>query len=159
MPALVILSRWLHVVSACLVVGGVFFIRLVLPRGLAILEPDLQTAVLLKTRRAFKMVIHSAILILLITGTFNTFMALRTYNLNPPLLHSLLGLHILLALIAFALALYVLAGPRPPPSHRKLMALNLIVLLLAVAAASALKWAREKTVAGRFSNTPALDAR
>ena len=62
MPVLVILSRWLHVVSACVALGGVFFVCLVLPQGLTILEPDLQTAVLLKTRRIFKMVIHSAMM-------------------------------------------------------------------------------------------------
>jgi uncharacterized membrane protein len=131
----------------------------VLPRGLAILEPDLQTAVLLKTRRSFKMVIHCCILLLLVTGLFNSFIGLRTYNLNPPLLHSLLGVHILLALLAFGLCLYVLAGPRAPPSHRRLVALDLVVLLLAVAAASALKWGREKTIAAHFSNTSVSDSR
>jgi uncharacterized membrane protein len=159
MPVLVILSRWLHVVAACLVIGGVFFTRLVLPQGLSILEPDLQTAVLLRTRRAFKMVIHSSILLLLLTGTFNGYLALPTYNLNPPLLHSLLGLHVLLGLIAFALVLYVLAGKRPPPSHRMIVAVNLAVLLLAVAAASTLKWAREKTVLNHVRNTSASDSR
>jgi uncharacterized membrane protein len=159
MPVLVILSRWLHVVSACLAVGGFFFVRLVLPHGLAILEPDLRMSVLLKSRRVFKMVIHSCILLLLLTGTFNGYMALGAYNLNPPVLHSLLGLHVLLALAAFALALYVLAGPRPPPSHRRMAAVNLVVLLLAVAAASTLKWAREKTLAARSANISALDSR
>jgi uncharacterized membrane protein len=159
MPVLVILSRWLHVVSACLVVGGVFFDRLVLPQGLAILEPEARLAVVLKTRRIFKMVIHSAILVLLLSGTFNGYMSLATYNLNPPLLHSLLGLHVLLALAAFALAIYVLAGARPPPSHRKLVTVNLVVLLLAVAAASTLKWAREKTLAVHSAGTWAVEAR
>jgi uncharacterized membrane protein len=159
MPLLVILSRWLHVVSACLAIGGFFFVRLVLPRGVAILEPDLQTAVLLKTRRTFKMVIHSCILLLLVTGIFNSIVGLRTYNLNPPVLHTLLGIHVLLALLAFGLLLYVLAGLRPPPSHRKLVALNLVVLLLAVAAASTLKWAREKIITAHFTNTSVSDSR
>jgi uncharacterized membrane protein len=159
MLLLVILSRWLHIVSACLVIGGFFFLRLVLPGSLAILEPDLQTAVLLKTRRTFKMVIHSSILLLLATGLFNSFMGLRTYNLNPPLLHTLLGIHILLALLAFGLIFYMLAGARPPPSHRKVVALTLTVLLLAVADASALKWGREKTVTAHLANTSASDSR
>jgi hypothetical protein len=105
------------------------------------------------------MVIHSCILLLLVTGLFNSFIGLRTYNLNPPLLHSLLGVHILLALLAFGLCLYVLAGPRAPPSHRRLVALDLVVLLLAVAAASALKWGREKTISAHFSNTSVSDSR
>lgn len=159
MPVLVILSRWLHVVSACVALGGVFFVCLVLPQGLTILAPDLQTAVLLKTRRIFKRVIHSAILLLLLTGTFNGYMALGSYNLDPPLLHSLLGLHVLLALAAFALAIYALAGRRLPPSHRKLMTVNLVVLLLAVAAASTLKWAREKTLAAHAGGASAVETR
>jgi len=159
MPLLVILSRWLHIVSACLAIGGFFFFRLVLPRGLAILEPDLQTAVLLKTRRTFKMVIHSCILLLLVTGVFNSIIGLRTYNLNPPVLHTLLGIHVLLAMVAFGVALYVLVGPRPPPSHRKLVALNLVLLLLAVAAASTLKWASQKIITAHLTNTSVTDSR
>jgi uncharacterized membrane protein len=148
MVLLIILSRWLHIVAACLAIGGFFFIRVILPIGLAVLEPENRDAAALRTRRAFKMVVHSAILLLILTGVFNTMVAWSKYNLNPPMMHPLWGTHVLLALIAFSIALYVLAGPKPPTAHRKLMTVNLVVLLLTVATASTLKWARDTVVAG-----------
>jgi uncharacterized membrane protein len=147
MPVLIILSRWLHVATACVAVGGVFFVRVILPIGLSVLDPPQRSAAFLKTRRAFKMVIHSSILLLLLTGIFNTTVAWDKYNLNPTLLQSLWGTHLLLALVAFSIALYVLAGKEPRAKHSSWMTLNLIVLFLAVLAASSLKWAREKAVA------------
>jgi uncharacterized membrane protein len=147
MPILVILSRWIHVICACLMIGGIFFARFVMPSGLGILDDETRTKVHLKIRRTFKMVIHSAILLLLITGIYNSTLAWDKYTLDSALLHPLWGTHILLALIAFTFLLIVLAGPVPPRSHRKLMAVNFVVLLAAVAVASTLKWARERVVA------------
>lgn len=146
MAVLIILSRWLHIVTACLVVGGVFSLRFIFPAGQSMLEPDLREAIFLKTRRVFKMLIHSAILLLLITGAFNTYVAWNAYSLNPPLLHSLWGAHVLLAFIAFGVVLYVLAGRLPRPGHQFWMALCFLVLLAVIAVASTLKWAREKTL-------------
>jgi len=57
-----------NVICACLMIGGIFFARFVMPSGLGILDDETRTKVHLKIRRTFKMVIHSAILLLLITG-------------------------------------------------------------------------------------------
>jgi uncharacterized membrane protein len=144
---LIILSRWLHVATACVAVGGVFFARVILPVGLSVLDPSQKSAAFLKTRRVFKMVIHPCILLLILTGIFNSCIAWDKYRLNPPLLQALWGTHVLLALCAFSIALYVLAGKEPPAKHGNWMKLNLIVLFLTILAASSLKWAREKAVA------------
>jgi uncharacterized membrane protein len=147
MVILAVLSRWLHVISACLAIGGVFFIRFIVPRGLKLLDENQRLPVLLAMRRGFKMVVHTAILLLLVSGIYNTKLAWDKYNLDKAVLHALWGVHILLAGLAFTISLYVLAGAQPPKSHRKLMALNFAILLLVVAAASSLKWARERAVA------------
>jgi uncharacterized membrane protein len=155
----VVLSRWLHVVSACLAIGGVFFIRFLAPRGLKLLDESQRLPVLLAMRQGFKMLVHTVILLLLVSGIYNTTLAWDKYNLDKAVLHALWGVHILLAGLAFTISLYVLAGPQPPKSHRKLMAANFAILLLVVAAASSLKWARERVVADHaahslISNTP-----
>jgi uncharacterized membrane protein len=147
MAFVTIVSRWLHVISACLAIGGVAFIRFVLPRGLKLLDEAGQRQVLLAVRRTFKRVVHAAILLLLITGIYNTRLAWDKYDLNKALLHALWGTHVLLAACGFAISLYVLAGPQPPRSNRKLMALNFAILLLVVAAASTVKSARERAIA------------
>jgi uncharacterized membrane protein len=147
MPIDIIASRWLHVVSACLVIGGVFFIRFILPPALKLLDDALARSVLLAARRTFKMLVHSAILLLLLTGIYNSWLAWDKYNLDKAVLHALWGTHVLLAAFAITISLYVLAGREPPKSQRKLMAVNFAILLLVVAAASSLKWARERAVA------------
>jgi uncharacterized membrane protein len=142
----VILSRWIHVICACLIIGGVFFIRFLVPRGLSPLHDSVRWEILLRLRKYFKRVVHIAIALLIITGIYNTWLSWDKYQLDSAVLHSLWGTHILLAALAFSIALYVLAGPQPPRSHRKLMALNFAILLLAVAAASSLKWAKERAL-------------
>jgi hypothetical protein len=72
---------------------------------------------------------------------------MSAYNRNPALLQSLWGTHMTLALVAFCIALYVLAGAEPPKSHRTWMAVNFVVLLSLIAVASTLKWAREQAMA------------
>jgi uncharacterized membrane protein len=144
----IILSRWLHIVSACLLIGGVFFIRFIVPKGLGLVGDDGQRRqAMLKMRRIFKMLAHSVILLLLITGIYNTFLAWDNYKLDEAVLHSLWGTHILFAGLAFLIVLYVLAGREPPRSYRMFMAVNFVILLLAVAASSSLKWARERAMA------------
>lgn len=147
MPALVVISRWLHVISACLAIGGAFFIRFILPRGLRGLDETAANQALLACRRSFKMLIHTVILLLILTGIYNTCLAWDKYKLDEAVLHSMWGMHVLLAALAMGIFLYVLAGREPPKASRKLMALNFAILLLAVAAASTLKWARERAVA------------
>jgi uncharacterized membrane protein len=147
MTVLVVLSRWVHVISACLVIGGVFFMRFILPRGLRMLDESAGKQAMLACRRSFKMLTHTSILLLILTGIYNTYLAWDKYKLDEAVLHSLWGMHVLLAALAIGIALYVLAGTEPPRAARRLMALNFVILLLAVAAASTVKWARERAVA------------
>ncbi len=148
-PFLIIFFRWLHVVTASIAVGGVFFLRIVFPIGLAALDTEPARAMLLRTRRVFKMVVHSCILLLLISGTYNTFQNWPAYkSMGAGVGHSLLGIHLLLALLAFGISLWLLAGREPKQNHLRWMAINLAVLLLTIAAASVLKYARDHTARG-----------
>jgi uncharacterized membrane protein len=140
----IIFFRWLHVATACLAVGGVFFMLVVFPIGLRTLEAEAGRTMLLRTRRAFKMVIHPCILLFLVSGTYNAVMNWPAYTaIGPGLGHGLFGIHLLLALIVFGIALWLLAGKEPPVNHKKWMAVNLVLMLLAIAAASTLKYVRE----------------
>jgi uncharacterized membrane protein len=155
MPIDVIASRWIHVISACLVIGGFVFMRCVLPRGLKLLDEAQAKSVVVAVRRGFKMVVHPAMLLLILSGIYNTWLAWDKYELDKAVLHALWGTHILLAALAITVSFYVLAGKEPGKSHWKLMVVNILILLLAVAAASSLKWARERAVA---AHQPAVHA-
>jgi uncharacterized membrane protein len=143
-PFVIVLFRWIHITTACVAVGGVFFICVVFPIGLAALEADAARAMFLRTRWVFKMVVHTCILLLLVSGTFNAWTNWPKYTaMSAGLGHSLFGVHLLLALIVFTIALWVLAGKEPPKNHLAWMAVNLGLMLLTIAAASVLKYARE----------------
>lgn len=145
-PILVIFFRWLHIIAACLAIGGAFFFRVILPIGTRSLAPEQCEAVFLRCRRAFKMVVHPAILAFLVSGIFNAWGNWATYKLNPPLMHGLFGTHLLLAIIVICVSLWLLAGREPGRSSRQWMRINIALMLLTVLAASTLKWARDRTV-------------
>jgi uncharacterized membrane protein len=162
-PVLIILFRFLHVATACVAVGGVFFIRVVFPVGLKSLDSESSRTVLLRTRRVFKMVVHTCILLLLISGTYNAILNWSGYTqAGPGVGHGLFGLHLLLALIVFGLALWMLAGAEPPADHQKWMAVNVVLVFLTIAAASTLKYVREHakkpaaTVTSTEQSAPAI---
>ena len=144
---LVILSRWLHVVAGCLALGGVVVMRLILPAGLRLIsDPQLQRSVFLRVRRSFKMLIHLAILIFLITGTYNAIVNWDAYRRAVPASHAFFGLHVLLAVVVMGIALWVTAGAEPPKSFARMMMVNLVLLLCVVAAASCLKYVRDQAM-------------
>jgi uncharacterized membrane protein len=146
MEFLVILSRWLHVIAACLALGGLFFMRIILPLGLAQADPASRDAVFLRCRRVFKMMIHTCILLFLLTGTYNSYRAWDDYRLTKGVMHALWGTHVLFGGLAIILAIVLLQPKAPPPWHRTGAMTNLILLLLAVAAASSVKYVRENAI-------------
>jgi uncharacterized membrane protein len=146
MEVMVILSRWLHVMSAILAIGGTFFMRVILPLGLAQADAASREAVFLRCRRVLKMLIHTCILFLLLTGAFNTWRSWGDYKLNAALLHGLWGSHMLLGLLAMVIALVLLAPKAPPTWHRSGAAITLAILFVAVLVASTLKYYHDLTV-------------
>src|SRR2546429_2256966 len=142
MAALIILSRWVHVMSAVLAIGGTFFMRVILPKGLAEADAASREAVFLRCRRIFKMLIHTCILLLILSGAFNSWLNWNDYRLNRPLMHGIWGPHMFLGLVAMAIAIALLPGKQPPRWHKTGPALNLGILFVAARAPSNLKFVR-----------------
>lgn len=140
-----VLFRWAHVFAACLVIGGAFFVRLVLPTAICPLEAEARHGVLLRARRAFKMIVHPVVFVLLVSGGYNAWRNWRWYTQDPPLLHGLFGTHMLLGLIVITLSLMLLVGREPMRTHRTLMKVNLFLMALTILAAAVLKWGRDST--------------
>jgi uncharacterized membrane protein len=140
---IVFLSRWVHVMSACLLAGATFYFAILLPGGTRSLDPEWREAVVLKSRRGFKLLVHPLILLLLASGTYNAIHNWPAYRNNMPTTHALFGPHLLLGLIIFAILLVVLARREPGRSHRAWLRLTVVLLFVTVAVASALKQARE----------------
>jgi uncharacterized membrane protein len=142
-PFLVIPLRYIHIVTACVLFGGAFFFRALLPIAIRGLDPQTQEAVLLRSRRAFKMVVHISFLLLLLTGAYAAVANWSVYTLNPPVMHGLFGLHLLLGLAGLILLMIVTGGAQPLRSYLSIAKVAVVILFLAVLAASTLKWERE----------------
>lgn len=156
MVILDVFFRWIHVMSAILAIGGAFFLRVLLPTGLRLVDEPRREEVLLKCRRAFKMTVHPAILGLLVSGVYNTIGNWDKYKLNRPLMHGFWGTHLILGLAVIVISLWLLAGKTLRPSHRGWMKLNLVLMFITVLLASSLKWARDHEVASRMAPAPVL---
>jgi len=154
MNILIICSRYLHVVSAILAIGGLFFLRVILPLGLAQADAASRDAVFLRCRRGFKMVVHPAVLFLLLTGAFNTWAAWDDYKLHTRLMHGLWGPHMLLGLTGMIIAMVSLAPETPPRWHKAGATINLILLLTAVFLASTLKYTRDSAMRRKANGLP-----
>jgi uncharacterized membrane protein len=139
-----ILSRWVHLSFACLLVGGTFFMGFLVPGATAAEAGEPASgSINLPIRRGFKMVVHSSVLFLLITGTYNAIMNWPAYWKNIPLTHALFGSHLLLGLIIFVILMVMLSRKQPRPGERTWLRVTMVLLFLTVLIASSLKYARE----------------
>ena len=143
---LVVFFRWLHVITACIVIGCAFFMTVLLPAGLRGLEDAQSEPAFLRSRRALKMVIHTGILLFIISGVYNYLVNRELYQQWPKMTQSVFGIHVLGAAIAWTIMIAFLAGREPFRGYRTWMKINIVVLILTVAAASTLKSAREAVI-------------
>ena len=141
----VILFRWLHLTTAAIAVGGVFYARIVLPiaeRAAAAGDAGV-AALLVRARRAFKMAVHTCVLFLLVSGTYNYWLNGPAYKHAGPAAQSLVGTHLLIGLVVLGLLVWLFVGREPRPSYLRWMAVSLGLMLVTIAVASTTKYARE----------------
>ncbi len=101
-----LVSRWIHVGTVIVVVGGGFFTRFVL---LPVVSKRPDAAEFMEAvRERWKRFVHAGIALLLVSGFYNYFQAMPKHK-GQPLYHALVGTKILLALAIFFL-LSVMVG-------------------------------------------------
>ena len=100
MEAVDTLSRWAHVFTAVVLVGGAVFQRIALLPVLKGLPEDQRNALREQITARWARVIHVGIGVLLLTGFYNYLNATG----QDPLYHSLVGTKILLAIAVFFIA-------------------------------------------------------
>lgn len=104
MDWLAILSRWTHVGTAIVLVGGTFFLRFVLTPVAAQL-PDTEHAKLKSlVMAAWKKFVHVGIALFVISGFYNYLVVAAPLHKGDKLYHPLIGTKILLALAMFFIA-------------------------------------------------------
>jgi uncharacterized membrane protein len=94
-----IVSRWIHVGTAIVLVGGTTFLRLVVHPSL---QGD-QSELMGRIRGRWKKFVHGGIALMLLSGFFNYIRAMPQHK-GDGLYHALIGTKILVAFVVFFLA-------------------------------------------------------
>src|SRR5258705_5639840 len=151
---LIVILRWLHIIPAAVAIGGLIFMRFVLPAAIRPLGEEQSREVFLRARRIFKIMLHASILLLIISGVINSIRFYPHYVQHRPLAIALWHTHMFLAVIVFVISFWSLAGKAPPASHRTAALVNVVLLLVLVAVSSTLQYVRQRPV----SDTTAASA-
>lgn len=128
--ALFVLMRWLHFTSMATLVGGILYGRLVMNSSLGGLSPDARDAFDRSAAAAYRPLVLSAVIGLIVSGTYN----LMTNPGHTPKYHMLLGIKLMLVLHVFAVA-FLITKPNNP--RRARMMTGTLISGLAILAISA----------------------
>jgi uncharacterized membrane protein len=106
MPAIDVISRWLHVTSAIALMGGAIFAVLAVIPALAVLDEETRKQIKTAIRSRWSKVVMIGIALLLATGFYNYLAVTGPAHQgdNKGLYHGLMGGKILIALVVFFLA-------------------------------------------------------
>ncbi|WP_373650261.1 hypothetical protein [Schlesneria sp. DSM 10557] len=126
-----ILSRWTHVGTAIILVGGAFFIRFVLTPAASQLPDDEHTKLKELVMNKWKRFVHAGILLFLVSGFYN-YLAVQAPRPKP--YHMLMGIKMLLAFTVFFLISALVGRSKAFEGMRKnSKRWQLVVLILAAA--------------------------
>jgi uncharacterized membrane protein len=134
LTAVAVLSRWIHVGTAIVVLGGSVFLRFVLQPAAEKLPDEAHQALRANVLRTWKFFVHIGIVLFLVSGFYNYLVVAMPLHRRDYLYHALLGIKILLAVVVFLLA-EALVGRSPAfekiRQQRKLW-LGIVILLAAI---------------------------
>jgi uncharacterized membrane protein len=132
-----LVMRWLHLLSAILMLGGAVFMRFILlPAASSTLDADthdrLRAAILPRWRRAIMVYVT----LFLVSGFYNFFMVGLPAHRQDPLYHALFGIKFLVAMAVFAIAMMLVGkkqrfGANAPAVAAIMIALAVLVVLIA----------------------------
>ncbi len=130
---LALISRWLHIASVVVAIGGAVFMRFALmPAAHSVLSEDLHDRLRSQVMARWKTVVHVCVAILIMTGAFNFYIAFHD-NVKPIPYHPLLGVKLIGAVVVFFLAI-ALTGSSPGFSKLRQKSGKWLSVLIALAA-------------------------
>lgn len=122
---LALMSRWIHVGTVIVLVGGTCFMKLVAGPVLKDQSPELMTAI----RSRWKKFVHGGIALLILSGVFNYIQAMPLHK-GDGLYHGMVGTKIILAFVVFILASVLVGRSAGTQKFRDNSAKWMTVLLL-----------------------------
>ena len=102
---LILVMRWIHILTAITAIGGSIFMRFVLmPVAQSVLDEEAHKGLRAGLVRRWQKFVHTCILLFFISGFYNYFLVTAPTHQGQPLYHALFGVKFLLALAVFTIA-------------------------------------------------------
>jgi uncharacterized membrane protein len=131
MQELSVLSRWIHIGTVIVLVGGTFFLRFILAPAAAQLQESEGAKLKDLVMGKWKKFVHAGIGLLILSGFYNFFMAIPKHK-GDGLYHALVGTKILLAFVVFFFASALVGRSKSFDAMRQQSKTwQLVILLLA----------------------------
>ncbi len=132
------ISRYFHLLSVIIAIGGAFIIRYAVQPALSELDQSTRGRFLDRMGRALARIVPAAVLLLILTGLINVYRAFTVAPMPPPAYHMILGLKILLSFMLFGIALGMAWGHARIQANRRFwysMMVHMGLLLVALSVA------------------------
>jgi uncharacterized membrane protein len=127
-----ILSRWVHIGTAIVLVGGTFFLRFVLAPAAAKLPDDEHAKLKESVMNRWKRFVHLGIALFILSGFYNFLVVQIPKHKGDSQYHALIGIKILLAFAVFFFASALVGRSKSFDGMRKNAKFwQLVILLLA----------------------------
>lgn len=140
MAILNLIMRWVHLFSAATAIGSAMFLRLVLLPSVSGLSDEARTRLLVNLAKPFRLLVHSAIAGLLLSGLYNTHVLWKTTIFPYPLIYAT---KVSLAAAIFIIAI-LLTSSNPKwtafqADRKKWLTVNLVLVAALVALSAYLR--------------------
>ena len=156
MDWIAIVSRWTHVGTAIVVVGGTCFLRFVLAPAAAQLSDAEHQKLKELVMKTWKKFVHAGILLFLASGFYNYLVVQAPHHQGDKLYHALMGSKILLALGMFFIASALVGRSKTFEGMRRNSKLWQGVLLLLAVVVVGISGFAKVALKGTAPQTPAV---
>ena len=138
------ISRWVHIASIVIAIGGAFALRYFVLPAANELDDSPRARFWESVRRSMFKVIVVAVVLIFVSGLINFFRALKIGATVPPTYHMIFGIKFLMAMGVFGIALGLVWPSRPANmfqrNRRLWLTMNIHMGLLIIALSAALKF-------------------
>lgn len=145
---LAVFMRYLHVVSAIVVVGGMSFILLCLTPATRLLDEQFRQSLLKLVHGRFLRIVWVSIAGLVISGVYNWMMLAGIYKKIGPKANALIGIKVLLAVILFAIVAARSLGLLT--NHKRVLMINIHLAAIVILLGSILRYYRLEYLMGHL---------
>lgn len=132
MDMISVISRWIHIGTAIVLVGGTFFLRFVLAPAVASFSDDERALLRDRVMNQWKKFVHAGIALFILSGFYNFIVVQVPKHRGDGRYHALLGTKIILAFVIFFIASALVGRSKAFEGMRKQAKFwQLVMLLLA----------------------------